>query len=147
VEEAFPFGRGGRLGVPDARVIGDLLPIAWGPGPSFAQRLDAEDPGASAAGFIEGKHQIRRDVLHYARLQLPRMISGIVEVLLARQHRPPIHDAQKHADAGLHFTNHRFEIVAAMTIDENELADVMGIQALGNVLQDLRLRAGVHVHG
>src|ERR1043166_8386595 len=131
--------------VADTRVARDLRPPAWCPGPPLAQRRDAEAPRLPLARFGEWAHERRRDVQHDARLELPGVITEIVEIVRRVHHLVPVRHTQEDLQARLQLPDRRAEIVAPVPVENHELADALALEAAREIAQHGGLRAGVEV--
>src|SRR5690606_11851264 len=120
--------RGRAAGVAHAGVIGNLREAAGRPDPALAERGHAELAGASGPGLREGPDQLRRQVEHDAGLELAAVVSGLVEERAGIHARVPVQHADEQPEARLELTDRSAEVVAAVAVQDHQLANALAIQ-------------------
>src|SRR5690606_8436514 len=140
-EEGGTLLRGGGAGVAHTGVIGDLREAAGRPGPALAERGHAELAGAAGPRLGERPDQLRREVEHDAGLELAAVVPGLLEEGAGVHARIPVQHADEQPEARLELADRAAEVVAAVPVQDHELAYALAVQGSGEVGEERGLRA------
>ena len=94
-----------------------------GPDPALAQPVDAKAQLAAVARLGERAHEIGGNAHHDARLELPGVVARLIKVAARVERLPPVEGTEKESRLRLQLAQHLLEIVAAMPVEDDELAD------------------------
>jgi hypothetical protein len=109
---------------------------ATGRHPTFPQGLEAKRPNLAVAGLI-GLHKVRIQLQSHRGLQLPRVVVGLGEdfgvAVLAD--RPPVAHKHEHIQIALDLPHQRRKVIAAVPVEDHDLADPVPTQRSDDVPQ------------
>lgn len=116
-------------------VFRHLFPIAWHPHTSILQGFYSESVALSFARICE-IHQFWMVMHHHRGFNFVGMVAWIVEKVLCRAHFKPLASSDK--EVGIlckQVANHAFKRVAAMAINNNQLAKSLMIKRIYDICQ------------
>ena len=103
----------------------------------FIQRGNGKRTGVSVTGLIK-IHQLGMIVHHGRSLRFTGMVVyGGLEITLGGNDAEPVR--RQNQEIGIDegkVANHSFEIIPAVTADDNQLADALGVKGSHNIFQD-----------
>ena len=112
------------------------------PRPAFANTAKARRLRLSRTGLAEWTHELRRQMKHRARLGFAGVIARLVDELTDVDARPPVDRRQKHAGPRLQLANHLAEVVAAVSVQDDELFHSLVFERGGDIAQHGELGLG-----